>query len=252
MIDLMGIQQQRKFKILLLGDICLDRYVYGSVERVSPEAPVPIFVSKRSSEQYGMSSNVYDNLIALGASVVFKHGEMSTKTRYIEEKSKYQMFRVDDDVLSNKFNLNVIDTYDAIVISDYNKGFVDYDTVIQMRQSFDCPIFIDTKKKDLAKFEGCFVKINELEYNNATSYPSDVIVTLGSKGSSYKDKVYPTKKVEVHDVTGAGDVFLASLCMFYLHTNSIETAIEYANKLASVSVQHECSYTIQQSDLHNL
>jgi bifunctional ADP-heptose synthase (sugar kinase/adenylyltransferase) len=252
MTELRDIRQQRKFKILLLGDICLDRYIYGSVERISPEAPVPIFVPKRTFEQYGMSSNVYENLTSLGAKVTFKHGEYSTKTRYIEEKSKYQMLRVDDDVTSKKFNLLVIDKYDAIVVSDYNKGFVDYDTVTQLRQSFDCPIFIDSKKKDLAKFEGCFVKINELEYNNATSYPSDLIVTLGAKGSMYKEKIYPTKSVEVHDVTGAGDVFLASLCMFYLHTKSIEAAIEYANKLASISVQHECSYIIQQSDLHNL
>jgi len=252
MTELINIQPQKKFKILLLGDVCLDRYVYGTVEKISPEAPVPIFVPKKTWERNGMANNVYENLIALGAYVTFKHGNISTKTRYIEEKSRYQMFRLDDDIISKKYDFSVSDAFDAIVISDYNKGFVDYDTVIQLKKNYTCPIFIDSKKKDLAEFEGCYVKVNESEYNSAKSHPSKMIVTLGSQGSMYKGKIYPTTNVEVHDVTGAGDVYLAALCMFYLRTGSIEKSIPYANKLSSLSVQHEGSYTIQQKDLEKL
>lgn len=252
MIDLKNTQPQKKFKILLLGDVCLDRYVYGTVEKFSPEAPVPIFVPKNTWERNGMANNVYENLIALGADVTFKHGNLSTKTRYIEEKSRYQLFRIDEDSISNEYDLSLNDVFDAIVISDYNKGFISYDTVSQLKKIYTCPIFIDSKKKDLSKFEGCFLKINELEYNTAISHPSNMIVTLGSNGSMYNGKIYPTTNVEVHDVTGAGDVFISALCMFYLKTSSIEKSIPYANKLSSISVQHEGSYTIQQSDLEQL
>ena len=68
----------------------------------------------------------------------------------------------------------------------------------------------------------------------------------------YNRKMYSTEQVEVHDVTGAGDVFLASLATFYLYTGSIENAIPYANKLASISVQHQGCYTITNQDLNTL
>jgi D-beta-D-heptose 7-phosphate kinase/D-beta-D-heptose 1-phosphate adenosyltransferase len=252
MTELISTLPQKKFKILLLGDVCLDTYVHGNVEKLSPEAPVPIFVPKNTWERNGMAHNVYENLIALGASVIFRHGNFSKKTRYIEEKSRYQLFRIDEDVISEEYDFNINDIFDAIVISDYNKGFISYDTVSQLKKLYTCPIFIDSKKKDLAKFEGCFLKINELEYNTATSHSSNMIITLGSNGSMYKEKIYPTSNVEVHDVTGAGDVFLATLCMFYLLTSSIEKSIPYANKLSSTSVQHEGSYVIQQTDLEKL
>ena len=253
MTDLNNTQPQKKFKILLIGDVCIDEYIYGTVDRISPEAPVPVFVPKRTESQNGMAHNVYNNLVALGAEVTFRHGGVSKKTRYVEEKSGYQLMRIDNDVKDYyPYRLDTADSFDAIVISDYNKGFIDYDSVFNLKLTYTCPIFIDSKKKFLDKFEGCFVKINEAEYNAAETHCSNMILTLGPDGTAYKNKIYPTDKVEVHDVTGAGDVYLATLCMFYLKTNSIEQAIMYANKLASISVQHEKSYTIQESDLENL
>lgn len=253
MTELKSTQPQKKFKILLVGDVCIDEYIYGTIDRISPEAPVPVFVPKKTSTRHGMAHNVYDNLIALGAEVTFKSGGLSKKTRYVEEKSGYQILRIDQDVKDYyPYRLDTNDSYDAIVISDYNKGFVDYNSVFNLRRTYTCPIFIDSKKKLLSKFEGCFVKINELEYNAAETHCTDMIVTLGPNGSRYKDKFYPTDKVNVHDVTGAGDVYLAALCMFYLKTHSIDHAIMCANKLASISVKYEKSYVIQESDLKNL
>ena len=97
---------------------------------------------------------------------------------------------------------------------------------------------MDTKKKDLKRFEGCFVKINEHEYSTTTSVPTDIIVTLGSEGCRYRDQIYPAPKVEVVDVCGAGDTFLATLCYTYLKTQNIEPAIISANRAASVTVKH--------------
>lgn len=257
-MNVMKILQRKKYKILLIGDSCNDFYHYGSVTRISPEAPIPILKTISTKMIKGMASNVYKNLISLKADVDFFHGKESTKTRFIENKSRYQLLRVDDDEKSDPIDLSILESkkYDAIVISDYNKGFIPQDITIKLKEKYkDIPIFIDTKKTDLTFFDGCFIKINELEYDDSINkdvHEDCLIVTLGSKGTRYKDKVYSTEKVEVHDVTGAGDVFLSSLCIFYLLTGSIENAIPFANKLATVSVQHEGNYTVQKEDLIKL
>ena len=255
MNDLVTILQQKKFKILLIGDTCIDRYIYGVVDRISPEAPVPVLkLNAREEHRLGMAGNVYQNLKALYCDVFQLSASPSKKTRFIDVKTGYQLLRVDEDVKSQPFEPSSIlsSPYDAIVISDYNKGFVTYSNVQELRKVYDGPIFIDTKKNDLQRFDGCFVKINETEFNRCTSTPKDLIVTLGSKGAMYKEKLYSTEQVEVHDVTGAGDVFLASLATFYLYTGSIEKAIPYVNKLASISVTHKGTYTITNQDLNTL
>jgi D-beta-D-heptose 7-phosphate kinase/D-beta-D-heptose 1-phosphate adenosyltransferase len=240
---------------LLVGDACIDRYIYGSVDRISPEAPVPV-LKLNGKEEYrpGMSNNVYENLKALHCYVYQLSGIPSKKTRFIDTKTSYQLLRVDEDTSNSPIEVseNILPDYDAVVISDYNKGTVSYETVRKIRNVFDGPIFIDTKKDDLQRFDGCFVKVNETEFNKSVSAPKDLIITLGSKGAMYNKKIYPTEQVEVHDVTGAGDVFLASLATFYLYTGSIEEAIPYANKLASISVQHQGCYIVNDNDLSTL
>ena len=132
--------------------------------------------------------------------------------------------------------------YDAIVISDYNKGVVTYRLVEDLIKTSTCPIYIDTKKKDLKRFEGAIVKINSLEYSLANSYPSELIVTLGKEGARYKDTTYPAPFIEVTDVCGAGDTFLASLVYFHLATCNMNLAIPLANKASAVTVQKIGTY----------
>lgn len=259
MNDLVTTLQQRKFSILLLGDVCIDRYEYGLVERISPEAPVPVFMKSHSMERLGMAHNVYNNLLAMYCNVNFLHPEPSIKTRYVDLKSMQQVIRVDEDVYSDplEFDTNV-PKYDAIVISDYCKGYIDYGLVEElvfaenMREGHKAKIYIDTKKPDLARFKGTYTKVNDKERMGASSSHDDVITTLGRYGSSYRGKIIPTKEVEVADVTGAGDVFLASLAVFDLLYNDIRKAIECANHLASMSVQHHGVYTITDEDLNTL
>jgi len=62
----MDTQQLKSFKILLIGDNCLDVYRYGSVDRISPEAPVPVFKFSHEETKPGMAGNVARNLEALG------------------------------------------------------------------------------------------------------------------------------------------------------------------------------------------
>ena len=62
----MDIQQQTQFKILLIGDDCVDVYQYGTVDRISTEALVPVFKFSREENRAGMAGNVKNNLITLG------------------------------------------------------------------------------------------------------------------------------------------------------------------------------------------
>lgn len=252
----MDTQPPTSFNVLLIGDSCMDEYHYGTVERLSPEAPVPILKITSWQMKPGMAANVKDNFERLGLDIDFMTGGIrSIKKRYIDERSKQHILRVDEDKPNPPFNAYrsslEYNQYDAIVISDYDKGFITYDNVRAIREQFNGPIFIDTKKRDLAKFEGCIVKINELERSLATSICSDMIVTLGSRGAEYNGKIYPARNVEVVDVCGAGDTFLAALVFEFLINKNIETAIEYAMIASSISVQHSGNYAPTTEEINN-
>ena len=246
MIELNSTQQQKQYKILLIGDNCIDVYQYGTVDRISPEAPVPIFKYSHKEQRAGMAGNVNNNLRALGCSVNYLHSETSMKTRLIDSRSRQQMIRIDDDVKATPITFDTVipDVYDAIVISDYDKGTVSYALMEEIIQASEhgvkFPVFIDTKKTDLQRLQGAWVKINELEYSRITSECSGLIVTRGAKGASviHHNIECSAPRVEVADVTGAGDTFLSALAYCYVNTSSIEQAIKFAVKASAVTVQH--------------
>jgi bifunctional ADP-heptose synthase (sugar kinase/adenylyltransferase) len=231
-----------QLKILLIGDDCVDTYVYGTVDRISPEAPVPVFEPKYEIVLDGMAGNVRKNLEALGCDVKFLHGSTSKKKRIIDQRSKQQLLRIDNDTASDPITIeSELPAYDAIVISDYNKGAVTYELVEDLRSRFKGPIFIDTKKTDLARFNGCYIKINKLEHKRATSLPDDrwLIVTHGSDGAVWNGWVFPAEVVgDVTDVTGAGDTFLAAFAYEYLIQEYVQAAIKFAIRASGITVQH--------------
>jgi len=230
-----------KVKILLIGDNGIDQYQYGTVTRISPEAPVPVVNYTHTVTKPGMAANVKDNLEKLGCEVEFVHGlKTCVKTRVIDERTKQHLVRIDQDQPSRavKIDYNNINHYNAIVVSDYNKGSVDYDTIENLRYRYTGPIFIDTKKTDLARFEGCFVKINQVEYEAAKTFPTELIVTLGREGAKYKEHKVSAPQVEAFDVCGAGDTFLSALAYNYVLSQNILTAIEFAIRASSITVQH--------------
>jgi D-beta-D-heptose 7-phosphate kinase/D-beta-D-heptose 1-phosphate adenosyltransferase len=235
-------QPQKQLKIILIGDTCIDEYQYGTVDRISPEAPIPVFVPKHTDIKSGMGSNVKENLEALGLSVRSFLGEPSKKKRLIDAKSKQQLIRIDDDVKSNPCNLEYVSAFleysDAVVISDYAKGFITEDFIKVIRQKYNGPIFVDTKKRDLKQFEGCIIKINETEYESRTSDCSNMVITHGGDSVSYNNKTFTVPKVDAFDVCGAGDTFLSALAYGYLVTKDMDQAIEFAIKASSITVQH--------------
>lgn len=243
----------KKFKIILIGDVCIDEYRYGTVDRISPEAPVPVFKHSHTTYKDGMAANVKNNLESLGIEVVSLFGESSIKSRLIDIRSNQQIVRIDNDVLSTpitpktwKTLFSETDSCDAIVISDYNKGFIPIDVIgyiIESARSVSIPVFVDTKKTDLHVFDGCYVKINNFELSQARTRCDNLIVTNGSDGATYKGVRYFTEPVDVVDVCGAGDTFLSAMTYEYLHSDDIESAIRFANVAAGITVQHSGVYS---------
>lgn len=241
------------YNILLIGDDCEDVYQYGTVDRISPEAPVPVFKFSHEERRPGMAANVARNLEALGCRVNYLHGATSIKTRLVDIRSKQQIVRIDNDVVSDpiEFETAIPAVYDAIVISDYNKGTVSYELIRDIIKSSVCPVFIDTKKTDLASFNGAYIKINKLEASRATSkpHPEWLITTLGEDGAIWNGQTFSADSVEVADVTGAGDTFLAALVSEYLTQRDMVTSIPYAIRAAGVTVQHLGVYAPTWSEL---
>ena len=109
------------YKILLIGDSCVDEYVYGICTRLNPEAPVPVLDYTRTEMKPGMAANVYENLKAFQLDIeFFTNEEKIVKTRYVDDKYNHQILRVDrHEVLAPLKKSIAADKYDAIVISDF-------------------------------------------------------------------------------------------------------------------------------------
>jgi D-beta-D-heptose 7-phosphate kinase/D-beta-D-heptose 1-phosphate adenosyltransferase len=157
-----------KSKILCIGDIILDYYIYGKVERLSPEAPVPILMMKREKYEIGGVGNVAVNISNMGAkttliclsgndlpsvttnkllskhrliknlSIKVPNFKTPIKTRFINDVD--HLLRVDNENINfksiNKYKILIIkkikkeiEKNDVIVLSDYNKGMLDKDLI---------------------------------------------------------------------------------------------------------------------------
>ena len=241
-------------KILVIGDSCVDEFIYCDIERICPEAPVPVLKPIKSSGNGGMADNVVENLKSLGAEVdIITNDQIIQKTRYIDNRSGQMVMRVDEHDKCERYN-GVYETvgYNAIIISDYCKGFLTEQDIEAFAERAKCPVFLDTKKQ-LGKWceDIDFIKINEFEhkknFERLPNYPfilDKMIVTIGSKGCKYKDKIYPVPEVSVKDVSGAGDTFLAALVVAYLKNYDIKKAIIFANECATKVVQKRGVATI--------
>jgi D-beta-D-heptose 7-phosphate kinase/D-beta-D-heptose 1-phosphate adenosyltransferase len=202
-----------------------------------------------------MAGNVAENLQALGIEVYSEYngGTTPIKTRYVDERSGQILLRVDANDKVIRINNNTLKgisnnqyngvKIDAIVVSDYDKGFLEEEDI-----EFICKnnsnVFIDTKKilGSWCKYAS-FIKINHVEYQR-TEYTiqelgieDKMIITLSSKGCQHKGKLYPVEKVQIRDVSGAGDTFLSGLVSEFILTKDIEKAIRFAQECATIVVQ---------------
>jgi len=172
-------------RVLVLGDLMLDRYIWGDVSRISPEAPVPVVEVHKNTSCLGGAGNVAFNLTGLGAAAlvvgvvgddaegvwvkrhvgegrgVFVDPERPTtvKTRIIARSQ--QVVRVDQErkrAVSDEIREKIVrlirkEGYDGIVISDYNKGIVTKtlaEQVLPFAREKELPVFVDPKVENFA------------------------------------------------------------------------------------------------------
>jgi D-beta-D-heptose 7-phosphate kinase/D-beta-D-heptose 1-phosphate adenosyltransferase len=246
-------QQQKQYKVLLIGDSCTDEYVYGTCERLNPEAPVPILKYNRKETRDGMAWNVRKNLKSFGLEVyMLTNEEKIIKTRYIDEKYNHQILRVDTESIVKPMNYDLPkEKFDAIVISDYDKGFITKQKLFEIVFTSRCPVFVDSKKTELPE-SNCYLKINDAESKLLKGKHDNLIITKGSAGAEFDGVHYPGNKVNVFDAVGAGDTFLSALVYFYLKYGRIEEAIPYANKAASIAVQNFGTYVLTEQDVYEI
>lgn len=241
--------------ILIIGDACLDRFVYCEAHRLAPDLPVPVLRVVTQVENPGMAKNVERNVRALHKRcdlITNKGWRRITKTRYMHHDTNHTFIRVDDESSVERAAVRRIPfkEYDIIGISDYNKGFLTEADVRYICEHHDT-VFVDTKKP-LGPWvkDAKFLKINSNEYERSkhTLTPAlerKVICTKGALGAVYRGTQYPVEQVEVRDLTGAGDSFFAALLVRYAETDEIEEAIRFANECAKEVVRRRGVTLIQ-------
>ncbi len=250
--------------VLVIGESCVDEFVYGDINRMSPEAPVPIIEPTAVVQNGGMALNTYNNFLSLNVDVDIITNEKNEirKVRYVDNRSNQMVLRVDENdsclrnsslpIMNNQWNNK---KYEAIVISDYCKGFLEEEDIQYICEN-NKNVFIDTKKK-LGRWvkDADFIKINELEYKRNHELLSDkgfeekLIVTLGAKGCRWNGKEFPVEEVPVKDVSGAGDTFMAGLVYEYIRSNNIISAIEVAQKCTTLVVQKHGVSTVKLKEI---
>jgi len=185
-----GPEALKKARLLVVGDVMLDRYWFGEVSRISPEAPVPVVKVGRTEERLGGAANVARNIMAIGAragllSVVGEDEaavciEQLLKTAGIDAQlhrdpglattiklrvigRQQQLLRIDfetepgHEVLLSKladFEARLGNT-DLVILSDYGKGGLRHiERMIEAARAAGKPVLVDPKGDDYSRYKG--------------------------------------------------------------------------------------------------
>jgi len=184
------VNEQVKKQILIAGDVMLDRYWFGEVNRISPEAPVPIVRVERREERLGGAANVALNAVALGvnaglmgiigddeagdsienllkkagiSSYLSRDKQISTIIKLRVIGRQQQLIRIDFEekpteiVLRDKLNRfnALLSAYDVVIFSDYAKGgLMNVKAMIQAAKDAGKPVLVDPKGNDYARYAG--------------------------------------------------------------------------------------------------
>jgi D-beta-D-heptose 7-phosphate kinase/D-beta-D-heptose 1-phosphate adenosyltransferase len=181
-------------KILVIGDVMLDHYIYGRCERISPEAPVPIVFWEKEESSLGGAANLARNLVNLGfntkiisvignddigVKVENKSKDERIETYFLKSNNRYttlktriisenhQLSRFDKETRETITNLeidylvelieNFIQEIDLVLISDYNKGVISVMLIkklLTITKKYKIPVFVDPKSNNFLKYKG--------------------------------------------------------------------------------------------------
>jgi len=232
-------------KVLVIGETCVDRFIYCKINRLSPEAPVPVLTPLHQITNPGMAGNTLANVKALVPdyyTTYLGQRESITKTRYVEAKSNHMFLRVDEGeekITPFRWTLDydiLLGQADIVIVSDYNKGFLSNGDLKEIARKSKLSILDSKRKLTDNIIEGfTFVKLNESErLNNPDLTYNNIITTLGKRGAEYQGEVYESPNPQdTIDVSGAGDTFTAAFIVKYSQIKDISASIKFANEKSS-------------------
>ena len=250
--------------ILVCGDAMVDRYYFGEVTRISPEAPVPVAKILTTEERPGGAANVLANVVALGcenASGVFSPSYQTKpvlKCRIIGMNQ--QLLRMDMDHEQEAIQPAAWIEAKVTIFSDYGKGSLSQIEAL-IRQT-DSIMIVDPRGFDYRRYKGTHIikpnifEMKELVGGWATEAQLEekaqnlreelqleaILLTRGAGGMTLFDDegVYRVQSEahEVYDVSGAGDTAIAAFAVALVRNHTLRQATFYANKAAGIVVGH--------------
>ncbi|MGA1868058.1 MAG: D-glycero-beta-D-manno-heptose-7-phosphate kinase [bacterium] len=297
----------------VIGDLMIDEYLWGTVERISPEAPVQVVEVKTQHSSLGGAGNVAANLVSLGAQVsvagvvgkdmngqwlqnTFRKMHVHQEGIFLDDKrpttkktrviaAHQQVVRIDWEKktpLHTVYETKIIDyikkyieQWDAIVISDYNKGLLTpclLSGVIGEAHEHSKWIIVDPKGADYSRYRGASLLTPNKKEALLASGGVDtdlrhigdamirdlslkgLIITLGQDGmyvfSPPDDpKIIPTRARDVFDVSGAGDTVVATLALCLAGGGTLHEAASMANLTAGIVVGKIGTATVTPSEI---
>ncbi len=194
-------------RVLVIGDVMLDRYWFGEVERISPEAPVPVVHVAKREDRLGGAANVARNIVSLGAQAtlvgVVGQDEAATQVRHLLNEAGIAMHLVSDPEHPTTLKMRVLgrqqqllridfeekpgaemlaamrkqiapllDQHDVVVLSDYAKGVLaQVETLIEMARAKGLPVLVDPKGSNYTRYHGAtLVTPNRSEMQQAVGH----------------------------------------------------------------------------------
>jgi len=270
-----------KLRIAIVGDYIVDRYVDGSVTRISPEAPVQVLKVTGTRANPGGAGNVAENLRGLGVAVSLFYDEKNvpTKTRImcghhhllrLDEESELQWQEFDNIDIGLGYGIEN-KKFDCVIISDYRKGMISENVareVIGRCVTHNIPVIVDTKDHLEQFAEATVVKCNDREWRAYTEsvtgqsighlmlnwFIGNIVVTRGQHGIDFWESegqfgTIPGIPIDSCDACGAGDTVISVIGMMIALGYGIRESCELANIAAAAVCTKPGVYAIQKADL---
>lgn len=275
-------------KVLLVGDVGLDRWWYGTAYRMSPESPFPVLLHDKTEESFGMAGLVASMVAALGGqATLVATANRPLKTRILGRVPGREYHdvapRLDQeatepindcvvDQLLDDARTALLDGCTAILLCDYRKGTVTQylcQGLQMLAGQFRVPIAVDAGRgADWSWYRRMIVKANAIEWAtsglkcglnavSALELPV-VIITHGAREVEFftrsEESSVCVRSVEGVDPTGCGDQFMAVLGLYLAslkHADDVDvrTAIELCVVAGSMQVQRHGCKPVTSSEL---